>query len=94
MPQCQQECSWQIPARLVKRILVLEFIEMAGMLPEAWLSEMTETDNASIKCCGASLFPKRRRAPVTDILTWTQGFAAMVGVLSTKYSQHVPSLMA
>ncbi len=83
-----------LPMRLVQRILALEFVEMADLLPEAWLSEVTEPEGASGKCCGASILPKRRRAPVTDILTWAQCFASLVGVLSTRYPQHVPSLMA
>ena len=38
-----------------------------------------------------ALFPKRRRAPVTEVV---QYFSAMVGVLSTVYPDKVPEFMA
>ena len=37
---------------------------------------------------------KRRRAPIKNIIVWAQCYAALVGVLSTTFPTHVPSLMA
>ncbi len=82
-----------LPARLVQRIAKLEFVEMAELHPKAWLSEATEAEG-SVKCCGAAVVAKRRRVPVTDTLTRAQCYAALVGVLSTRYPQVLPSLMA
>ncbi len=47
-----------LPVRLVQRNLALEFVEMAKLVPEAWLSEATEAEGASSKCCGTSWGPQ------------------------------------
>ena len=54
-----------LPAKLVQRVVNLEFVEMYELLPHEKL---------------LALFPKRRRAPVTDVLVWVQCFLAMCTV--------------
>ena len=51
-----------LPAKLLKRILSLEFVKMANLLPEAWLLEETAME---AQLC-------RQKGPVTDILLWVQ----------------------
>ena len=77
-----------LPQRLVDKIARLEYVEMAELQPEAWLLE----DQGDTKCCHS--IPKRRRAPVTDVLTWVQCFASLASVLSRIYPNQVPELMA
>ena len=83
-----------LPAKLVQRVVNLEFVEMYELLPESWLA----ADGSDIEGGGQekllALFPKRRRAPVTDVLVWVQCFSAMVGALSTVYPDKVPEFMA
>jgi len=83
-----------LPAKLVQRIICLEFVEMAELLPESWLAAESSDAEVSGHAKVVSIFPKRRRAPVTDVLVWVQCFSAMVGVLSTKYPDKVPEFMA
>ena len=77
-----------IPERLTKKILQLEFVEMRELMPETWLRDEEESTRNTLS------LPRRRTAPVTDILQWLQCFAGMVGVLSQKYPHMVPELMA
>ena len=83
-----------VPAKLVQRISNLEFVEMYEPLPESWLVTEGNEGASSGQAKAVCLFPKRRKAPVTDALVWEQCFAAMAGVLSTKYPTKVPEFMA
>ena len=56
-------------------------------MPETWLRE---EDKPS---CHALCPPRRRSAPVTDVLQWLQCFAALVGMLSQCFPAVVPELM-
>ena len=60
--------SIPIPAKLCKRILNPEFVEMSELRPEAWGSEDSQS------CCPGSQ-QLTRRAPVQDILLWTECFS-------------------
>lgn len=77
-----------VPEKLAQKILRLEFIEMRELMPETWLREEEEASKNTIA------WPKRRSAPVTDILQWLQCYAAMVGVLSKAYPSMVPEFMS
>ena len=79
-----------LPQRLVQRIVNLEFVEMAELLPEAWLYD--EVTEPASRCCSNAL--KRRKTIITDILRWAQCFGALVSVLSTRYPDKVPEFMA
>ena len=76
-----------LPEPLRKRILNLEFVDMADLQPEAWLFE--DATDKSI----ASIF-KKRKEPITDILVWVQCFNAMVAVLSEQYPQYIQHFLA
>ena len=65
-----------IPERLEKKIVALEFVEMRDLMPETWLREEEESASNTLS------LPRRRTAPVTNILQWLQCYAGMVGVLS------------
>ena len=83
-----------LPAKLVARITKLEFVEMYELLPESWLAT-DGTDSLETQAAKqVSIFPKRRRTPVTDVLTWVQCFSALVGALSTKFADKVLEFMA
>ena len=67
---------------------------MYELLPESWLvAEGSDIEGGGQEKLLA-LFPKRRRALVTDVLVWVQCFSAMVGALSTTYPDKVPEFMA
>ena len=67
--------------------MALEFVEMRDLMPETWLKEEEESARNTLS------LPRRRTAPVTNILQWLQCYAGMVGVLSQKFPQMVPELM-
>ena len=73
-----------LPPKLVKKITSLEFVEMADLLPEAWLLEETAME--------AQL--RRQRGPVTNILTWVQCFATFTSTLATVHPGKTPEMMA
>ena len=79
--------SLPLPAKLVKRILDLEFVDMVELVPDSWRYQEEEA-----KCCHQ---PKRqRRGPVTDILLWVECYVSLVEVLCTGHPDKVPEFMA
>ena len=76
-----------VPDKLAQKIVRLEYVEMRELMPETWLKEDEEARNTLS-------WPKRRAAPVTDILQWLTCYAAMVGVLSKAYPSMVPEFMS
>eukprot|EP00731_Ephydatia_muelleri_P011099 Em0005g1685a len=78
-----------LPARPVKRILKFEFVEMADMLPDAWQEEsQSGTDgNPMVRRLV-------RRAPLTEITLWLEGFARLASVLTTKHPTKSAELWA
>ena len=81
-----------LPQKLMKRILALEFVEMRELLPEEWLGAWEEGHNAEQHCCNSA--NRRRKPPVTNIFTWLQGYASLVGTLATAHPDKVAELMA
>jgi len=77
-----------LPAKLIKKIVELEYIEMSELLPEAWRSGQDEDQ----RCCHQR--KGQRRGPVTDILLWVECYTSMVSVLSTRYADKTPQFMA
>jgi len=73
-----------LPTKIVKKIIALEYVEMADLLPEAWLLEESAVE--------AQL--RRQKGPVTDILTWVQCYSVLVSTLSLQHPDKVPELMA
>ena len=77
-----------VPDKLVQKIVKLEFVEMRDLMPESWMREEEEASKPILT------MPRRRLAPVTDILLWLQCYAALVGVLSRAYPTMVPEFMS
>ena len=78
-----------LPPKLKKKILELEFVDMAELIPDTWRWQ----DDDDSKCCHK---PHRtpRRGPVTDILLWVECYATLVSVLTTRFPDKAPELMA
>ena len=78
-----------LPARLVKRILEFEFVEIADMLPDAW-QEDSQT--------GADTHPLSRRlvrrTPIAEITLWLEGFARLASVLTSKHPTKAAEMWA
>ena len=75
-----------VPAKLAARIVKWEFIQMHELLPEFWM----EGEGSSK--AGANRGKGKKR--VKDVQVWLQCFAQYVSVLSSKYPEAVPELMA
>lgn len=73
-----------LPHKLIKRIQQLEFVEMADLLPEAWLLEESKME--------AQL--RRQKGPVTNILVWVQCFATFASTLASAYPGKISEMMA
>ncbi len=75
---------------LVPKIQALEFVEMHNLMPESWLAEATGLQVSEPgKCC--AVLAKPRHPLVMDILIWAHCYGAMVGVLSARFRQAVPT---
>jgi hypothetical protein len=81
--------SGSVPQKLIKKILDLEFVDMSELLPDTWRLQ----DEEESKCCHQ---PRRapRRGPITDILRWVECYASFVAILTTRYPDKGPELMA
>ena len=76
-----------LPQKLVKRILNLEFIDMSELIPESWKFMEEE-----ISYCHQNR--SSHRGPVTDILLWVECYSTLVEVLSLQYPAKVRQMMA
>lgn len=74
-----------LPGKLVEKIRSLRYVEMANLLPKAWLLEEAKP---------ATQHFRRKRGLVVDILQWVQCFALLASVLATAYLAKVLELMA
>ena len=79
-----------LPEHIRKKILNLEYVDMADLRPESWLMA-SDTDNANNSL--ASLF-RHRKQPVTDIAVWVQCYSSLVSVLVELYPQFIKHFMA
>ena len=79
--------STALPPKLVNKILDLEFIDMAELIPDAWCHQEDDV------CCHHSQ-QTLKRGPVTCILLWVECFSILAGILMTKYPERDPDLMA
>ena len=77
-----------LPQKLVSRILGLEFVEMSELTTDVWHDESHATPD------GAGIRRRARHPPVTDIMTWLEGFARMAAILCTKFPDKAPELWA
>ena len=86
LPTAPSTYPQKIPARLVKKILDLEFVEMLELVPDSWRSE--EAD-----CCSTHSSHSPRRGPVTNILLWLECYPSLVAVLASRYPTKVAHFM-
>ena len=78
-----------LPEQLRKKILNLEYVDMAELRPESWLFH-SDTDSATPL---QGLF-QRRKEPVTDLAVWIQCYASLTSVLVEKYPQYTKHFLA
>ena len=78
-----------VPKRMVDRIHKGEYIETGDLLPEFWVAPR-EGEEATAQ----RLARNRGRRRTQDICVWSQCFAIYVAVMSTKWPQRVPEMMA
>ena len=88
MTQIPSPTHASLPPKLVQKILNLEFIEMAELVPESW-----GIDPEPAVCCHQGR-RQARRGPVTDILLWLECYSALVAVLASKYPQRIGDFMS
>ena len=79
----------ELPSKLVRKILDLEFVEMAELVPDSWRSE--EVD---YQCCSSHNPRIPKRGPVMNILLWVECYSSLVAVLSSKYPNKTGHFMA
>ncbi len=76
------------PEKLIRKITELSFIEMSELLPEIWMAVEEEATASNVLS-----LPRRKAAPITDILLWAQCFANYVAVLSVRFPSATPDLL-
>ncbi len=76
-----------LPAKVITKILALDFVDMADLIQGNWSTQ----DDEDQKCCHRR---QQRKGPVTDILVWVECFASLVTMLATRYPGKTPQLMA
>ena len=77
--------SCDVPDKIRKRILDLEYMNVGELLPEMWNMQ-------GLQCCHQAR--TSRRGPVTNLLLWLEGYSILVAVLSSKYPEYTGELMA
>ena len=77
-----------LPPKIVKKVLDLEFVEMAELKADIWVDEPLSLDASH---------PARRavsKPPVTDIKVWLECFSRMAALLVTRFPEKGPELWA
>jgi len=64
-----------IAVKLVKKILALEYVDIAELQSEHWGNHETEST-----CYGGHSTRSTQRTPVSNILTWLDRYASSLGV--------------
>ena len=72
-----------VPPKIIQKVLRGKLIEMHELLPEAWRAEEDS-------CCRST---RPKRGLITDITLWTECYALLVGILSTKYPESTAHFM-
>ena len=76
-----------LPPKVVKKILALEFVEMAELRADVWPEDTSPADSPTA--------PRRSsRPPVTKIKTWLECYARLAAVLVTRFPEKAPELWA
>ena len=89
VPTTSYTYQQELPSKLVKKILDLEFVEMAELVPDSWREE-----EADYQCCSTHTPHTPRRDPVTNIFLWVECYSSLVAVLSSKYPTKIGHFMA
>jgi len=61
---------------------------MSELLPDEWRFQEEEPG----RCCAKK--PAARKGPVTDIVLWTECYASLIAVLTSRYPHKAPAFMA
>ena len=80
-----------VPEKMKRRIWDLDHIEIGELLPDTWNLQQIQQDQG-LHCCHQA--KTSRRAPVTNLLLWLEGYSIMVAVLATKFPQYIGEFMA
>lgn len=78
-----------VPQKTVDRIQKGEYVEMGDLLPEFWVAPREGEDKTA-----QGMARSRGRRRTQDICVWSQCFAIYVAVMSAKWPQRVPEMMA
>lgn len=78
----------ELPSKLVRKILELEFVEIAELVLDSW-----RTEEVDYQCCSSQNPHIPRRGPVTNILLWVECYSSLVAVLSSKYPNKIGHFM-
>lgn len=82
-----------ISARLARRILDFEFVEMCDLLPDSWQEEYQQVLvlDGSLQSLSRRM---SRKAPVQDIGLWVECFSRMAAVYASRYPDKAPDMFA
>ena len=75
----------------LKRVLALEYVDMAGLVPETWQLDMGQEDKE--ECCLHQTQKPQRHEPVSSILLWVESYTILVSILSTHYAEFTGEFM-
>ena len=76
-----------LPPKIVKKILDLEFVEMAELKADIWVEEPSTGDSGHAR-------RQSGKPPVTDIKVWLECFARMAAILVMRFPEKGPELWA
>ena len=76
-----------LPPKVVKKIMALEFVEMAELRADIWPDDSTPADSGSIS-------RRPSKPPITNIRSWLECYARMAAVLTTRFPEKAAELWA
>ncbi|KAL5471327.1 hypothetical protein EMCRGX_G029431 [Ephydatia muelleri] len=76
-----------VPRKLAEKIWKWEFVEMSEMVAENWLQKSDEPGTGLVAV-------NRRKRLVTELIPWVQCFATYTSVMSRRFPESVPELLA
>lgn len=79
-----------VPEKIKKRVLALEYVDMAELVPETW--QLGQEDKE--ECCRHQTQKLQRRGTVSSILLWVECYATLVSILSSRYAEYTGEFMA
>ena len=73
-----------VPEKIWLKLVNLEYVEMADLLPESWSMHRLQEEQGLAQCCHSSR--SVRRGPVTNLLHWLEGYTILVVIISSVYT--------